>query len=97
MGSKMLRFLLVAGLFVAAVGIGSRPAAAIEPEGPWCAMSWLGHGGVIRDCHFRTFEECWPNVIAGNRGFCNQNPRWAGWNTPVEPVRRHGKRHRKRG
>jgi hypothetical protein len=93
----MLRVLMVMGFFVAAVGVGSHRAAAEQFEGPWCAQAWLGSGGDIRDCHFRTFEECWPNVISGNRGFCNQNPRWAGWNAPVEPVRHHGKRHAKRG
>ncbi len=93
----MLRFLLVTGLFVAVCGTGARPAAANELEGPWCAQAWLGGGGDIRDCHFRTIEECAPTVIAGNRGFCTQNPRWAGWNAPVEPVRHHGKRRVKRG
>ncbi len=92
----MLRFLLVSGLFFGAVAIGPRPAAANELEGPWCAMAWLGGGGVVRDCHFRTFEECWPNVISGNRGFCNPNPRWGGWDAAAEPVRRQGKRPAKR-
>jgi len=88
----MLRILLVTGLFVVALGSGPRPAAANDLEGPWCAQSWLGFGGEIRDCHFRTAEECAPTVIAGNRGFCTQNPRWAGWNTPAEPVRLRAKR-----
>jgi hypothetical protein len=26
----------------------------------------------------RTFEMCRQEVIAGNRGFCNPNPRWVG-------------------
>ncbi len=78
----MLRFLLVMGLFIAAIGAASRPAAANELEGPWCAQASLGHGGQIRDCHFKTFDECWPTVISGNRSFCNQNPRWEGWNAP---------------
>ncbi len=91
----MLRFLLVTGLFIAAVGSGLCPAAANESEGPWCAEASLGDEGIVRDCHFKTFEECRPHVIAGLRGFCNQNPQWAGWYAPVEPVRRHGKRRAK--
>ncbi|MGB7780289.1 MAG: hypothetical protein WCF86_02030, partial [Pseudolabrys sp.] len=26
------------------------------------------------DCRYHTFAECQPNVLAGNRGFCNPNP-----------------------
>jgi len=89
--------MMVSGLVVAALGAGPRLAAANELEGPWCAQSWLGSGGEIRDCHFRSIEECRPTIIAGNRGFCTQNPRWAGWNAPVEPVRRRAKRRTHHG
>jgi hypothetical protein len=91
-----MRTLLALAVVSVVLGIGVHPAAANELEGPWCAMAWLGGGGVSRDCHFRTFDECWPNVISGNRGSCNPNPRWAGWNAPVEPGWRHAKRHAKR-
>jgi Protein of unknown function (DUF3551) len=41
----------------------------------WCAVT--NHGGnVVWDCNYRTIEECVPNVISGNRGFCNTNPAW---------------------
>jgi hypothetical protein len=33
--------------------------------------------GISEDCQFRTLEECRVTVIAGFRGFCNQNPRVA--------------------
>jgi len=26
------------------------------------------------DCQYRSIEECRPNVLAGNRGWCNPNP-----------------------
>jgi hypothetical protein len=42
---------------------------------------------VARDCWFATFEACQPHVIAGNRGFCVQNPYWPGWYAqPAEPT-----------
>jgi len=48
-------------------------------EGPWCAVAPIGGGNVTWDCHYQSFEECAPNVISGNRGFCNRNPRWPGY------------------
>jgi hypothetical protein len=30
------------------------------------------------NCSVRSFEMCVQEVIAGNRGFCNPNPRWQG-------------------
>ena len=26
------------------------------------------------DCQYNSFEACVPNVVSGNRGFCNVNP-----------------------
>ena len=51
-------------------------------QGPWCAVVSIGAGNVTWDCHYNSFEECAPNVIAGNRGFCNRNPRWPGYYQP---------------
>jgi hypothetical protein len=45
-------------------------------DAPWCAVTDVGRG-VTWDCRYRTIEACVPNVIAGNRGFCNLNP-WPG-------------------
>jgi hypothetical protein len=58
-------------------------------DAPWCAVVNL-KGDVYRDCQYRTVEECVPNVIAGNRGFCNLNP-WPGPSNPVayKPQKRH--------
>jgi hypothetical protein len=57
---------------------------------PWCSVVSIGNGTVIWDCRYRTVEECSPNVIAGNRGFCNPNP----WYEPrtIAPGK-HRKRH----
>jgi hypothetical protein len=30
------------------------------------------------DCYYHSAAECAPNVIAGQRGFCNVNPYWTG-------------------
>ena len=84
----MPRIILVAAVFCVCMLAGPRPVQAVE--GPWCAVISLGNSGVYEDCQYRTLEECRPNVIAGNRGFCNHNPRWAGWYAPVrEPRIRH--------
>lgn len=50
------------------------PASYAFGNAPWCAVIELGSGEVYWDCQYRTVEQCTPNVIAGNRGFCNPNP-----------------------
>ncbi len=85
----MKRVLLAAAFFTAALAIGQNPARA-DDRAPWCAVISVGLGSVVWDCQYRTFEECYPNVIAGNRGHCNHNPRY-------EPVvakpKRRSKQH----
>jgi hypothetical protein len=94
----MMRPFLTAAVFLSVFSFNPVPASAgYYDDGPWCANVSLGHGAMSKDCHYRTVEECSPNVIAGNRGFCTQNPAWAGWYAPVEPVRPHRKRHATRG
>jgi len=46
-------------------------------------------GWVVWDCQYRTWQECVPNVIAGNRGFCNLNPGWEPRAAPARHKRRH--------
>jgi hypothetical protein len=60
-------------------------------DAPWCAVMNIGNGTMYWDCHYRTVEECVPNVIAGNRGFCNLNPRGPGPSLAVPYKQR--KRH----
>ena len=74
---------------VAATSFGTSPSQAFG-DAPWCAVVNIGAGDVYWDCQYRTIEECVPNVIAGNRGFCNLNPRPG----PSEVVTyKHQKRH----
>jgi hypothetical protein len=60
----------------AATSFGTSPSQAFG-DAPWCAVINIGTGTVYWDCQYRTFEACYPNVLAGNRGFCNLNP-WPG-------------------
>jgi hypothetical protein len=60
--------------------------------GPWCAVQNLGHGSVVQRCSMATFEQCRMETIAGNRGFCVPNPRWAGAYGFEGPPRRSHKR-----
>ena len=64
------------------------PGLVRAAEGPWCALRNFG-SDLSEDCQFRTFEECRQTVVAGFRGFCNQNPRWQG-EPPKPKVRRKG-------
>jgi len=50
-------------------------------DAPWCAVYSIGKDAYW-DCQYRTFEASYPNVIAGNRGFCNLNP----WPRPSQVV-----------
>ncbi len=83
-----MRIVLVTA--VAAALLGASAASRAE-EGPWCANFTIGFSGLISECHYRTLEECVPNILAGNRGFCGKNPRW-----PALQRQRaaHPKRHR---
>jgi hypothetical protein len=86
----MMRIVLAAGVIIAAMSFNIPPAPAAE--GPWCALIGMGEDAVYEDCRYRTFEECQPNVISGNRGFCNRNPRWAGRAEPAAKPRAQKKR-----
>jgi hypothetical protein len=70
------------------------PASQAQGYGnaPWCAVISLGTGDVQWQCEYRTVEECVPNVLAGNRGSCTQNPSFHGW-AAAPPVVHH--RYRK--
>jgi len=80
----MIRVLLVAALVLAAGCLNARPASA--QEGPWCALR--NFSDLSEDCQFRTLEECRVTIVAGNRGFCNPNPRWQGEVVKQRPYRR---------
>lgn len=56
-------------------------------EGPWCLREEVGDR-IEENCHFNSFEACRRLAGAGNRGFCTQNPAYAG---PPPPPRRYKK------
>lgn len=68
----MVRTILVAAAALASVCIGPRYTEA--SEAPWCAVITTSEDSVYWDCQYRSFEECRPNVLAGNRGWCNPSP-----------------------
>lgn len=80
----MMRILVIAGVLIAAVSLDTRPSSA--QEGPWCAIITLGQGAAYEDCQYYSLEACRPTILAGNRGFCNPNPRWVG-SAPKSKVR----------
>ena len=85
----MMRAVLAFAVVFLALSFDLRPAPA-QGDAPWCAIIGMGEDAVYEDCRYRTFEECVPNVLAGNRGFCNPNPRSSG--AAAKPHLR-GKRH----
>jgi hypothetical protein len=97
---------LIAALAVAApigLGAGSSSAQVFEDqsvlfgrrhgyvyEGPWCAREDIGGGAVQEHCGFNSFEDCRRLVLQGNRGFCTQNPAFAGFDQrPTRARKRH--------
>jgi hypothetical protein len=63
--------------------------AAYLGNAPWCAVVNISAGDVEWDCEYGSIEACRPNVIAGNRGFCQINPYYS----PAPP---YGARYVKR-
>lgn len=76
----MIRTILTTLAAFAALVFVVQPALADYNNAPWCAVLSMGDGDAHWDCTYRSIEECRPNVLAGNRGWCNPNPAWR----PVE-------------
>jgi len=103
----MRPLLLIAALAVAApIGLcaGSASAQFFEGqsvlfgrthvyEGRWCANTDTGGGRVEENCTYDSFEACRLEVISGNRGFCTQNPAFAGYHEPTVRTKKRS-RHR---
>lgn len=68
----------------------SSSEAGFYGDAPWCAVISAGDGDVHWDCEYNTVEACVPNVLAGNRGSCTQNPYYRP--APAPTVSSH-KRH----
>lgn len=87
----MKRLILAGATLIVGFSALLGPASAQAwGNAPWCAVISMGYGSVIWDCRYASIEACRPNVISGNRGFCNHNP---GYEAPVGPVRKRAKRH----
>ena len=82
---------LMAAAFAAFVSFES-PVVVAYNNRPWCAVINLGPGDAYWDCQYRSVEECVPNVIAGNRGFCNPNPAFVGQSGPAQKFKARHKR-----
>ena len=82
---------MLAGAALASATALHSSAARAFGDAPWCAVIEIGAGEIYWNCQYRTIEDCVPDVIAGNRGFCNINPGFVPpvWATPT----RHRKRH----
>jgi hypothetical protein len=90
----VVRLTLEVAVLVAALCVDVRASRASGND-PWCAVVLIGAGDVYWDSQYRSVEECRPNVIAGNRGFCNMNPAWDGWHArnAIAPRKHNKKRH----
>ena len=74
-------FAIVAAL--ASVALDSPQAVGVEA--PWCAVTKEGDHW---DCRYSSAAEYQPNVVAGNRGWCNQNPYFVAVPTKRRPASR---------
>jgi hypothetical protein len=66
--------------------------AGFYGDAPWCAVTATGDGDAHWDCEYNTVEACVPNVLAGNRGSCTQNPYYRP--PPAAAVSSHKRRER---
>jgi hypothetical protein len=82
----MIRILCVTALVISATALIQQPAQA--REAPWCAVINFGRGTAYWDCQYHSLEACVPNVLAGNRGFCNPNPAYRGAEQPKRKQKR---------
>jgi hypothetical protein len=64
---------ILAGAAFAGTTCFEIPTSYAFGDAKWCAVLGLGHASYW-DCQYRRFEDCVPNVLAGNRGVCSLNP-----------------------
>lgn len=98
MVNTIMRIALAAAGAAGALLLNIPSSYALFGNAPWCAVVEMGDGEVEWDCEYQTVEQCAPNVVAGNRGFCNLNP----YNVPATAappahanhrLRRHPHKH----
>jgi hypothetical protein len=80
----MTRIALLAAVTAAILCLNAQPSRAYG-NAPWCAVRNIGFGDVEWDCEYASAAECAPTVVAGNRGFCNENPNFVRPYRPVAP------------
>ena len=85
-----MRTIFIVTVAVAAVGFVGLPSAKAHTA-PWCAVTNYGNGSMYWDCQYSSIEQCRPNVLSGNRGWCNPNPDFVAYSAP--PNRHYRKRH----
>ena len=70
----IMRTILVAAAALASVSFS--PGHAVGAAASLCAVIEVGQGSVNWDCQYSSFDDCYRrgNILAGNRGFCNQSP-----------------------
>lgn len=73
-----MRHLLLLCAAVLAMAAAVPSAQAERQPAPWCAVVSTGFDNAYWDCRYASFEACVPNVLAGNRGFCDRNPAYNG-------------------
>ena len=76
-----MRFFLTIAAVLGLLGAELEPAfAQFYGPGPWCAVVNTGMGNMHWNCQYWSVQQCAPNVLAGNRGFCNPNPSFVPYN-----------------
>ena len=65
----MAYMIFAVGVTVGLLAFG-QPATAADLAA-WCAVI---KGGEYWDCQYRSFEDCYSNVVGGTRGYCNPSP-----------------------
>ncbi len=84
--------LLAAAALIGVAALAPQPAEA--GVAPWCAVQESTPYGDNWDCSYWTLQQCLPQVIAGDRGFCNQNPAWRGpWPPGQQRAQRRSRRY----
>ena len=75
----MSRMIFTVAAVFFSLQLGLTPAMAqYYSSARWCAVISLGAGDVHWECIYRSIEQCRTTILAGNRGFCNPNPYFAG-------------------
>ena len=91
----MNRILFLIGVAVVALSFEVSPGhAAYFGNAPWCAVVNTGAGNIEWDCEYASVAACQPNVIAGNRGFCQLNPYFSPAPPYGGPYVKRARRHR---